>query len=58
MDQKLFMNGYWLCGEAAPTEYQVKYWPKQFIRGRKSTEDDPCHGKASGSEYSSNVPEN
>ena len=32
-------------GDNAPSEYQVKYWSKQFKWGRKSIEDDPRSGR-------------
>jgi len=34
-----------LYDDAALSEYQVKYWSKQFKWGRKSIKDDPHPGK-------------
>jgi len=32
-------------GDAAPLEYQMKYWSKQVKWDRESTEDDPHPGR-------------
>jgi hypothetical protein len=31
-----------LCGDAALSEYEMKYWSKWFKWGKESTEDYPC----------------
>jgi hypothetical protein len=34
-----------VCGDAASSKYQVKYWLNHFKWGRESIEDDCCPGR-------------
>ena len=38
------MNAVGLYGDVSPSYYQVKFWSKQFMWGRESTEDDSHSG--------------